>query len=213
MTTNGTQIISLSEALAEQPERQPRKLTLDEMVDLYMAELYDSDGEVTLRLETLDGLIDEKALAYKHVGRKLDAKIAGQKAELDHIKQEAARVERRIEAIEKEKERLVERLADAMRETGKTSIQTVLGKIGFRKYPVVKLPEGWAAAAVKDYPQYVQVTPESYAPKKAVLKTDFMDMVKRFEKSGHGESDAWKLALEQMPEGFDVDPNEQLKGI
>ena len=194
-------------------EQQPKKLTLDEIVDLYMEELYENAGEVTLRLETLDGLIDEKALAYKHVGRKLDTKIAGQEAELEHVRQEAVRIERRIEAIKKEKERLVERLANAMRETNKTSIQTVLGKIGFRKYPVVKLPEGWAATAVKDYPQYVQVTPESYAPKKAVLKTDFLDMVKSFVKNGHGEDAAWKLALEQMPDGFEVDPNEQLKGI
>ena len=77
----------------------------------------------------------------------------------------------------------------------------------------MKLPEGWAATAVKDYPQYVQVTPESYAPKKALLKTDFMDRVRSFEKNGLSEDAAWKAAREQMPEGFEVDPNEQLKGI
>lgn len=198
------------------PEPKPKR-TLDAIVTDYLNELYLSEGEVTLNLEALDLELEDKGLAYQYAAKKLRAAMAGEEAQAAHFMKDVKRHQKRFAAIENSLAKLQERLAMGMRVAQKPEMRTVLGKIYFRAFPVVKLAEDWAKTYAEKYAQYVAKTEPTYAPKKTLLLHDFKqhlaDFKKAFPDTADGRARAWQAALSQMPEGFEVDPNEQLCGV
>lgn len=193
----------------EYAKAPPPKRTLMQIVDDYMAELLDSEGEVTLKLDELDGEIDDKALAYKRVGEILKGKAKAQAAEKLHYKEMCEKLGKREDAILAEVERLKTRLGEAMDLTKKTHIQTVYGKIYFKATKSAKLAEGWAEKFAATFPQYVKTT---YEAKKKLLMADFDEALKHFSAIMPAE-EAEAQALAQMPEGFAVEKKRGLYGI
>lgn len=197
---------------------QPRRRLID-IVEDFVTKLIADEGEVTLDLQALEHEMEDKALGYQHVGRRIKQAIAGQERELEFLMEDVAKVKRRIARLEAEHTDMRKRLGEAMRVAGKEFFITVLGKIRFQKYPRVVLPEGWAKQNAEEHSKYVKVD-TTYAPKLELMKADWKDMVATELSRMPADmperkriAEAERIAAEMMPEGFSIDPNEQLQGI
>src|ERR1043165_1603488 len=172
------------------------------------------EGEVTLKLHELLVEVEDKGLAYQYAAKKLKSTKAGQEAQETFYKKEAQKHARRAQSIDNELERLKDRLAEGMRATRKTEFQTVLGQIYFQDFPNVELPPDLARAAyeaAESNERYVNKK-VAFEPKKTVLLDDFKKHLADFSKA-LPEAEAWKAAIEQMPEGFSVERNTKLMGV
>lgn len=189
------------------PAEPPPKRTLYTIVDDYLKELADSEGEVTLKLDELDGELDDKALAYKHIAIRLKAEEAAESARAASFQEEVDRYKKRAAAIKKEREDMETRLLGAMKLTDKTKIVTVLGNISLQKSYSISVMDAWAETAPE---QYVRTKKE---PKLNVLKAEYGDKVKKLIADGMDEASARAEAEKQLPKDVKVVVSEFLKGI
>ena len=197
------------EAALEPPPKPER--TLDQIADDLIRETWESEGECTETWDELNIEFEDKGLAYQHIANKLRANIDAQLAMAMHYDKLADKPRKRAAALEKSLKNLIELLSLAMRSTGKTEFKTELGKIYFQAFPVVKTDSGWAERH-RDTEFVEEET--SYNVDKKKLLAAFKSHLKTLPK-GTPELDAqsWKDAIAKMPEGFDCDKNEKLKGV
>jgi hypothetical protein len=199
--------------VANDQQEQPKKRTLDVITEELINAIVAGQGEWTELLAELDRELDGKALAYQIVAAKILAAVEGQKAQEKYHDEEAMRFKRRAAALKKEYDDMRERLGKSMRLSGKTEIVTVRGKLYFQGAPKVLLDsEDWGEKYFDQFPEYVDKS-TTYKPKKTELLADYKSYKAGFIAAGMTDAEAEAAAMEQMPPGFKVDPNETLRGL
>ncbi|MBQ8640410.1 MAG: siphovirus Gp157 family protein [Lachnospiraceae bacterium] len=91
--------------------------------------LYDEDVDEQVILDTLEGIemeFEDKADGYAKVDKQMKADIEAMKAERDRLSE-------RISLAENRRKRLLWKLENAMRTTGKTKFKTALFSFGIQK--------------------------------------------------------------------------------
>jgi hypothetical protein len=165
-------------------------------------------GEITAELDALSEAIDEKALNYKRFDEAQGSKEAAALAQYDYYMKLASPFKQRAESIAKRRKSLREHLLSGMKMTGKTTIETVAGKIYVKYSEGVKVGEIWVETADE---KYVQVTK---SPKLAVLLAMYRDEVRKLtpKKATEAQKQAAKQeARKVLPEGVSIEVSENLQ--
>lgn len=188
-------------------EPPPKPPTLFELVADYMRELDENEGEATLKLDSLDEAIDQKAMAYKHIAVMLDAKERALRAEAGPWLELANKFIAKADSIKAEALDLEMRLLEAMKLTDKTTIITAFGNIRIAQSDSVELPANWVETADD---QYVKLSRE---PRKAVIASQFRDNIKRLTAQGMTLAAARAEAIAALPAGVNIKVTESLQGL
>jgi len=196
------------------PEPPPKPLTLAEITAKYVEEEEASCGEVTQALDALSEAFDQKALNYLRFDEAQGSKEAGLRAQYDYYMELAEPFKKRADTIAKRRKDLRAHLLEAMKITGKTSIETVARRIYIKYSDSVKVVDTFVDTAAEEF---VQTTK---APKLAVLAALFRDKVKEHlprlpkgqkEHSEEAKRAAREAAMKELPEGVRIETSENLQ--
>jgi len=184
--------------------------TLAELVAKYVEREEVDCGEITAELDALSEAIDEKALNYKRFDEAQGSKEAAQLAQYDYYMKLALPFKQRAESIAKRRKSLREHLLAGMKMTGKTTIETVAGKIYVKYSESVKVGELWVETADEKFVQVVK------SPKLAVLRALYLDEVRKLLAPKKNPTDAEKAeakkeALKVLPKGVSIEVGENLQ--
>lgn len=202
--------VDVLRGIADEPDPE-RPLTLAEISAKYVAEEEAASGEVTAALDALSEAFDEKALNYLRFDEAQGCKEAGLRAQHAYYLELAEPFKKRADAISKRRKDLREHLLEAMKFTGKTSIETVVRRIYIKYSDSVKVTENWVETAPEEY---VQVTK---TPKLALLAELFRTEVKKRLPTDKKKvtEDAKRVAREEamkaLPQGARIETSENLQ--